>query len=76
MYDKFKIEKDKRSQFKPHLTIARLNKKKINYKTFEIFKNLINENKDSTFGVFKINQIRLKKSVLTPSGPIYSDLVY
>ncbi|MFX0057191.1 MAG: RNA 2',3'-cyclic phosphodiesterase [Candidatus Heimdallarchaeota archaeon] len=74
--DNLKIELDKRTTFKPHLTIGRLKKNKINYKTFNTFKNLINENKNLEFGLFKINQIKLKKSVLTPRGPIYSDLVY
>jgi 2'-5' RNA ligase len=73
---KLKIDRDKRTQFKPHLTIGRLRKEKINYKTFDIFKNLINGNKNMEFGTFNINQIKLKKSDLTPRGPIYSDLEY
>jgi len=76
LFDKLHIECDKRTKFKPHLTIARLKKGKINYKTFETLKNLITENKDLEFGTFIINQVKLKKSQLTPSGPIYSDLVY
>jgi 2'-5' RNA ligase len=76
LFKKYNIEKDKRSQFKPHLTIGRLNKKRIDYKTFEIFKNIIKENKDIEYGIFTIKEIKLKKSVLTPKGPIYSDLVY
>ena len=51
-------------------------KDRINYKTFDIFKKLINENKSKEFGSYNINQIKLKKSELTPSGPIYSDLEY
>ena len=74
--EKLNIERDKRTKFKPHLTIGRLKKNKINYKTFDSFKNLIQENKDLEFGTFTINQIKLKKSVLTPTGPIYSDLVF
>ena len=76
LFDKLKIERDKRTKFKPHLTIARLKKGKINYKTFDTLKNLISENKDLEFGTFNINQVKLKKSQLTPRGPIYSDLVY
>ncbi len=74
--DKLHIERDRRTKFKPHLTIARLKKGKINYKTFDTLKNLINENKDLEFGTFTINQVNLKKSELTPKGPIYTDLVY
>jgi len=74
--EKLNIEKDKRTKFKPHLTIGRLKKNKVNYKTFESFKNLLQNNKDLDFGAFKVNQVKLKKSVLTPKGPIYSDLVY
>jgi len=76
LFNKLKIERDKRTKFKPHLTIGRLKKDKINYKTFDILKNLISENKDLEFGVFTINQVKLKKSQLTPKGPIYTDLKY
>lgn len=76
LHQNLKIPKDKRQRFKPHLTIARLNKKRINYKTFDIFKKLINENKNTEFGKFEINQLKIKKSTLTPKGPIYTDLVF
>lgn len=75
-FDKLHIERDKRTKFQPHLTIARLKKGKINYKTFDTLKNLISENKDLEFGTFTINEVKLKKSQLTPRGPIYTDLVY
>ena len=58
---KYHVEKDKRAQFKPHLTIGRLNKKRIDFKTFESFKNIIKENKDTNYGNFTIEQIKLKK---------------
>ena len=70
------IQKDRRTQFKPHLTIGRLKKDKINYQTFSALKNLITENKNLEFGPFIVDQVKLKKSVLTPKGPLYSDLVY
>ena len=76
LFKKYHVEKDKRTQFKPHLTIGRLNKKRVDYKTFESFKNIIKENKETEYGIFTIKEIKLKKSVLTPKGPIYSDLVY
>ncbi len=73
---RLKIDRDKRTKFKPHLTIGRLKKGKINYKTFDSFKKLMNENKSLEFGTFNVKQIKLKKSVLTPQGPQYSDLEY
>lgn len=76
LYEKLEIKYDKRREFKAHLTIGRLKSKNINYNNFNIFKKLINENKNLEFGTFKINEVKLKKSVLTPKGPTYSDLVY
>ncbi len=73
---KLKIEKDKRAKFTPHLTIGRLKPNKINYKNFDAFKKLINEHKNYEFGLFKIREVKLKKSELTPKGPIYSDLEF
>lgn len=74
--EELNIQRDKRTQFKPHLTIGRLKKDKINFQTFSALKNLINENKNLEFGPFFVDQVNLKKSDLTPKGPIYSDLVY
>jgi len=76
LYQNLAIPKDKRQKFKPHLTIARLNKKHINYKTFDVFKKLLNENKDKEFGNFEVSKITFKKSTLSPQGPIYTDLVF
>lgn len=76
LFKDLKIERDKRTKFKPHLTIGRLKKNKIDYKTFDVLKKLISENNDHEFGLFNIREVKLKKSVLTPKGPIYSDLVY
>ena len=76
LYNNLNIEKDKRAQFKPHLTIGRLKSNKINYRSFKSLKKLINDNKNLVFGSFRINEIKFKQSVLTPNGPIYSDLVY
>jgi 2'-5' RNA ligase len=76
LYDEFKIEKERRKEFKPHLTIARLRKDHINYKTFDTLKNLINQNKQLEFGTFIIDQLKFKKSDLTPKGPIYTDLIF
>ena len=76
LHQNLAIPKDKRREFKPHLTIARLNKERINYKTFDVFKNLLHENKDKEFGNFEIDKVFLKKSTLTPNGPIYTNLVF
>jgi len=76
LFERMSIPRDNRTRFVPHLTIARLKEGKINYQTFSALKNLINENKNLELGPFTINQVKLKKSDLTPKGPIYSDLVY
>jgi len=55
--------------FKPHITIFRI-KKKIGDIT-----NELESQKVTNFGIQKISSIKLKKSELTPSGPIYSDLM-
>ena len=55
--------------FKPHITVFRI-KKKIG----DISKELENK-KLLNFGRQKVSTIKLKKSELTSSGPIYSDLM-
>jgi 2'-5' RNA ligase len=55
--------------FKPHITVFRIKKKVV-----DITKELEN-NKNMNFGIQKITSIKLKKSELTPNGPIYSDLM-
>lgn len=70
------IERDKRKIFKPHLTIGRLKSNRINYKNFDDFKRLINQSKNLDFGEFTIEKILLKKSDLTPKGPIYTTLTF
>ena len=55
--------------FKPHITVFRI-KKKIG----DITRELENQ-KIEDFGIQMISNIKLKKSELTSSGPIYSDLV-
>ena len=76
LYENLNIARDRRVQFKPHLTIGRMKRDKINYKSFGTLKKLINDNRKMDFGVFSISEVKLKKSVLTPKGPVYSDLVY
>ncbi len=56
--------------FSPHLTIARVrsgrNKSEL--------ARCVEELADHEFGVFRANCLRLKKSMLTPKGPVYSTL--
>ena len=54
--------------FKPHLTIFRVKNKIGN-----ISDDLKNYQKYS-FGIQKVSEIKFKKSILNPDGPIYSDL--
>lgn len=56
--------------FSPHITIARVRSGK---KRSELA-NLIREFENYEFGVFRVKCLRLKKSILTPQGPIYSTL--
>jgi len=62
----FKLEK----KFKSHLTIGRIR----NLKNKKEFKEKIDELKDIKIGKMNINKISLKKSELSPKGPIYSDI--
>jgi RNA 2',3'-cyclic 3'-phosphodiesterase len=53
--------------FRPHLTIFRI-KNKVD------LSQTINKFKDADFGKDVITELKFKQSVLTPNGPIYSDL--
>jgi len=55
--------------FKPHITVFRI-KKKIGdiRKEMEIHEKI-------NFGIQEVSSFKLKKSELTPNGPIYSDLM-
>ena len=54
--------------FKPHITIFRIKKRK------EDIRRKLEERKEIEFGSQRVSSIKLKKSQLTPNGPIYSDL--
>jgi len=54
-------------QFRPHLTIFRI-KNKVD------LTHIIDKFRDADFGTSVITELKFKQSVLTPSGPIYSDL--
>jgi 2'-5' RNA ligase len=59
-----------RKGFSPHLTIARVRTGRSKAKLAE----LIRELEDYEFGAVKAECLRLKKSDLTPRGPIYTNL--
>jgi len=63
-------EKDERG-FIPHLTIARVKYVRNANKYMEVIKRY--ENAD--FGTQVIDTVKLKRSILTPRGPIYNDLL-
>ena len=56
-------------KFKPHVTIFRVKKK------IEDISNKLQKFSSYSFGSQLIAQIKLKKSTLTPNGPIYTDLL-
>ena len=61
---------DKDRKFLTHLTIGRMKSAKNKDKV----KKVIEEFKDIEIGEMEVDSIRLKKSTLTPQGPIYEDL--
>lgn len=61
---------DKDKKFSTHLTIGRMKSAKNKNKV----KSVIEEFEDFEIGEMEVNQITLKKSTLTPAGPIYDDL--
>ena len=64
---KLGFEKDKK--FKPHLTVFRVKKK------IEDISSIMKDFETIEFGSETITKIKLKKSVLSPKGPEYSDLL-
>ena len=60
----------KEKPFRPHLTVARV-KGKDNLRELG---ELVEANSGTPMGEFAVDRIVLKKSVLTPQGPIYSDV--
>ncbi|MFX0064420.1 MAG: RNA 2',3'-cyclic phosphodiesterase [Candidatus Hermodarchaeota archaeon] len=62
--------KEKRP-FSPHLTIGRFKSKNFSNK---LLLQILNNFQDVEFGQLSIQEINLKKSTLTPKGPIYETL--
>ncbi len=60
-----------RRKFSPHITVARVKGGRNKEKLVDI----ILKYQDTEFGEIQVDRIILKKSVLTPQGPIYSDVV-
>ena len=58
-------------KFSSHLTIGRMK----SAKGKDDVKNTIAEFENFDIGVMEVNSIKLKKSTLTPNGPIYEDLI-
>jgi len=62
---------DKRdSRFSPHVTLCRI-KSPQNMNDLIIY---VNKMKEREFGSMRVNNIHIKKSILTPDGPIYSNI--
>ena len=55
--------------FKPHMTIFRMKKKAHN------ITDALKQHQKAHLGTQSVNSISLIKSVLTPEGPVYSDMV-
>jgi len=61
------FEREKRG-FKPHLTLARTR----SAKNISNVQEILMEDAATDYGEYTVDRILLKKSVLTPNGPIYS----
>ena len=67
----FKFEKDNR-EFSAHATLARV--KFLNKDQKNSFMNIVKVFKDVELGSMRVDKVLLKKSSLTPKGPIYETL--
>lgn len=67
----FKFKEDERG-FTAHATLARV--KSMNKDQKDAFINVLNELKNIELGGMHVNKVLLKKSTLTPDGPIYETL--
>ncbi|MCD6468613.1 MAG: RNA 2',3'-cyclic phosphodiesterase [Thermoplasmata archaeon] len=62
--------KRERRPFSPHLTVARVK----HVKDKDALVSLLKKYSEVEFGEINVDSIKLKKSVLTPKGPIYTTL--
>lgn len=67
----FKFKEDERG-FTAHATLARI--KSLNKDQKTAFINVLDELKNIELGSMQVNKVLLKKSTLTPDGPIYETL--
>jgi len=67
----FKFKEDERA-FTAHATLARV--KSLNKNQKNAFADVLKELKDTKIGSMQVNKVLLKKSTLTPDGPIYETL--
>ena len=63
------VQRERRG-FSPHITIGRVK----DTKNARRLRDFLKEHEMDDFGERKVEEIKLKKSVLTQSGPIYSDI--
>ncbi len=66
---RYGVKDDK--EFSPHLTIARIRSSRNKHAVVQ----LLERYQDLEFGEQEVTSIKLKRSVLTPRGPIYTDLL-
>lgn len=64
------IGKEEQRGFQPHLTLARVR----SGRNREALSSWVRRRSDVTFGTVRLSEIKLKSSVLTPRGPVYSDV--
>lgn len=67
----FNFKEDERA-FTAHATLARV--KSLNKDLKNAFADVLKELKDTKIGSIQVNKVLLKKSTLTPAGPIYETL--
>lgn len=56
--------------FNPHVTIARVK----TGRNRELLASYIDQMKDYEFGKLPVSEVRLKQSVLKPTGPVYNTI--
>ncbi|MCX8204471.1 MAG: RNA 2',3'-cyclic phosphodiesterase [Candidatus Nezhaarchaeota archaeon] len=62
--------KPEREAFTPHITLARVK----GARGLRDLVDFISKHREDEVGLMMVEEVKLKRSVLTPSGPIYSDI--